>query len=571
MKQLFTHSRPPLAAGPTRPSSFTRAGIVASLALAMLVAAGCTSPREYIRNGFKVGPEYCKPTAATANDWIDAQDRRVRNESVDHAGWWRVFNDPVLNDLVATAYQQNIPLRVAGYRILEARSLRAIAAGNIFPQTQQAFADYSHNLVSQRSARFPIPDRQFSQWDAGLNMAWELDFWGRFRRAVEVADADLDASVENYDDVLVTLVSDVASTYVDIRTFQRRLSLARANVKNLRGSFDLADLRFKNGATNEVDMRQAQSTLAQTEALVPALEIALRQSVNQLCVLMGQPPEDLLPRLGEQKIPTAPPEVAVGVPGELLRRRPDVRRAERQVAAQSARIGIAEAEVYPHIAVTGVIGVEANQFQDLFKNGASFGSVGPSLRWNILNYGRIRNNVRAQDAVLQQLVGTYQQTVLQANAEAENAIVAFLRSQQRMKLLSEAVGAQRRANDLVVTLYKGGLENYGRVFDIQSLLVVQDDAQAQAEGDVARNLVGIYRALGGGWQIRLADDPAQFVRIPESGEAPVNPPQAAPHDLEGLDRIDNAPTAPKAPAPPAAPAPQAPAPAHPGDAPAPRE
>jgi NodT family efflux transporter outer membrane factor (OMF) lipoprotein len=519
-----------------RVRSLRRATVL--IACLPLLLSGCTSPRQWINNGFKVGPEYCQPEAMVADDWIDSEDRRVRSESEDHAAWWTVFNDPVLDGLIDEAYSQNLPLRVAGFRILEARAMRAIAAGNVLPQQQQAFADYSHNVNSLRSFGLPLPSRQFSLWDAGFNLSWELDFWGRFRRAVEVVDADLDTSIENYDDVLVTLLADVATTYVDIRTLERRLELARSNIGLQQKSFDLADTRFTKGAANEVDMQQAKSNLAQTEALVPQLEIALRQSQNQLCVLMGMPPEDLTARLGASAIPTAPAEVAVGVPGELLRRRPDVRRAERQVAAQSARIGIAETEFYPHIAVTGVIGVEANQFQDLFKSGASFGSVGPSLRWNVLNYGRILNNVRAEDARFQQAALTYQQTVLAANAEAENAIVAFLRSQQRRDALMRSAEAARRSNELVSSLYTVGDAGLDRVFVIQSFLVQQQDAAAEAQGDVAKNLIAVYRAMGGGWQIRLGTGGVGVMRLPElpvetrpPNDAPAPMPEVVPEPL----------------------------------------
>jgi NodT family efflux transporter outer membrane factor (OMF) lipoprotein len=493
----------------------TLRGVAALAACLPLLLAGCTSPRQWINNGFKVGPEYCQPEAYVAQDWIDSEDQRVRSESEDHAGWWTVFDDPVLDGLIAEAYSQNLPLRVAGFRILEARALRAITAGNLLPQQQQAFADYSHNLISTRSFNLPLPDRHFSLWDAGFNLSWELDFWGRFRRAVEAADADLDASIENYDDVLVTLLADVATTYVEIRTLERRLELARSNIGLQQKSFDLADIRFTEGAANEVDMQQAKSNLAQTEALVPQLEIALRQSQNQLCVLMGMPPEDLTTRLGNAAIPSAPAEIAIGVPGELLRRRPDVRRAERQVAAQSARIGIAETEFYPQIAVTGVIGVEANQFQDLFKSGASFGSVGPSLRWNVLNYGRILNNVRAEDARFQRAALAFQQTVLAANAEAENAIVAFLRSQQRRDALMRSAEAARRSNELVSSLYTAGDAGLDRVFVIQSFLVQQQDTAAEAQGDVAKNLIAVFRAMGGGWQIRLGTGAVGVTRLPD--------------------------------------------------------
>ena len=274
-------------------------------------------------------------------------------------------------------------------------------------------------------------------------------------------------------------------------------------------------------------MQQAKSSLAQTEAFVPQLEISLRQSQNQLCVLLGIPPEDLSERLGDGPIPTAPLDIALGIPAELLSRRPDVRRAERRLAAQSARIGVAESEFYPHISITGTIGVDANQFQDLFRGGSSFGSVGPSLRWNVLNYGRIANTVLAEDALFQQLLLTYQQTVLSANAEAEDALVLFLRSQQRLKSQLEAATAAQKSNELVTELYLEGEADFNRVFNVQNFKTQQEESAAQAKGNVAQGLIAVYRALGGGWQTQFVDA-VQDVRLLPDG-APVDA-SAAPRD-----------------------------------------
>lgn len=495
--------------------AYVRGVMVSSL---LIVFTGCTGPRQWVANGFKVGPEYRKPVAPVAVDWIDAHDVRVRTERAEHAAWWTVFNDPVLSDLVAAAYRQNLTLREAGFRILEVRALRAIAVGSLFPQSQTANASYSHNLVPGTG-----PDRHFSLWNGSLNLAWEVDFWGRFRRAVEAADADLDASVENYDDVLVTLVADVAITYVEIRSFQRRLELVRQNVEAQRGTYTNAANRLKVGEGNDIDVQQAKSNLAQTEAIVPQLETGLRLSQNQLCLLLGIPPEDLVSRLPKMPIPDAPVNVVVGVPADLLRRRPDVRRAERQLAAQCARIGIAEAELYPHIVLTGNVGVVGSQFDDLFRGGASFGSVGPSLRWNILNYGRILSNVRREDALFQELAVRYQQTVLLANVEAENALVSFLQSQQRLTSVVESAVAARRSNNLVEALDKKGLADPNRVFTVQNFATQQELSAAQTKGDVAQALIAVYRALGGGWQIRLGGA-QQVVEPPAAQQPEVLPP-----------------------------------------------
>jgi len=471
----------------------------------ILCASGCTSVREYVANGFKVGPNYLRPAAPVAQDWIDADDVRIRDESVDLSAWWHVFRDPVLDSLVARAYEQNLTLREAGFRVLQARALRNIAVGTFFPQQQDAFGGYSRNGVSTATANTSfLPQRFYSQWEGGFNLAWELDFWGRFRRAIEAAEADLDASIENYDDVLVTLVGDVATNYVQARVLQRELVLVRGNVELQMQTLELAEARFRGGQTSELDVDQARSNLAQTEALVPQLEIQLRVVNNQLCVLLGIPPQDLATMLGTAPIPTAPPEVAIGVPAELLTRRPDIRRAERIVAAQSARIGVAMSELYPHISIGGTIGVSSEQIDDLFTSPALFGTVGPGFQWNILNYGRLVNNVRFHDARFQDAILGYQNTVLIAGAEVENGLVQFLRSQQQTRALAISVEASERAVNIAIAQYKGGVVDFNRVALLQQNLVEQQDLLAQAQGDIALGLVNTYKALGGGWQIRLA-------------------------------------------------------------------
>ncbi len=466
-------------------------------------SGGCTSCREWWHHDAKVGPNYCRPVVPAAPHWIDADDQRLQKDSEDHYAWWTSFQDPVLNGLVHEARDQNLSLRVAGWRIFESRSQWAIVRGNLLPQQQQAFGDYTRSLKSTKVATPLLSNRSISQWDAGFNLAWELDFWGRFRRAMESADATLDASIENYDDVLVTLLADVATSYIEIRTLQKRLKLAEDNVKSLKGSYDIAAARFKNGLGTDIDVQQAQTNLSETEALIPQLRTLSRAGNNRLCVLLGRVPEDLTPSWKEQPFPKPPASVAVGIPADLMRRRPDVRKVERDLAAQSALIGVAESELYPHIAINGTIGVEAANFKDLFTTGADYGSIGPSIRWNILNYGRIVNAVHVQDAKFQELAYTYQQTMLKANEEAEDGITGYLNGQLRLASLNKGVNAAQKANDLVVELYRQGKADFNRVFNIQSFLVKQQDASAQAEGDVSLSLVGLYRALGGGWQIRL--------------------------------------------------------------------
>jgi NodT family efflux transporter outer membrane factor (OMF) lipoprotein len=479
--------------------------LVAGIVLA--ASAGCTPWSEYVHNGFKVGPNYHKPVAPVERDWIDANDVRVRKDSDDLSHWWRVFNDPTLDGLIADSYRQSLTLRQAAFRVLQARAQLGIAAGNLFPQTQQATGDHTNNAISTKAANKSfVQQRFYGQYDLGFNLSWELDLWGRLRRAIASAADNLDASVENYDDVMVTLLGDVAADYVLIRSLQAQIAYTKANVDLQRSILTLVKARFLGGQVTELDVDQAQSVLSQTESQIPALEINLRQTSNALCVLLGIPPEDLVARIGEGRIPVAPPEVAIGVPADLLRRRPDVRMAERQAAAQAEQIGIAQAEFYPHIYLNGTLDFAAQSFRNVFNQRATQGSFGPTFNWNVFNYGRILNNVRAQDALFQQLVANYQQTVLTAFQETENGLISFLKSQEQTRDLSEAVLAAQKAVNIAFVQYRGGMIDFNRVATLEQNLVQYQNLLAQAKGAIATGLVNTYRALGGGWDYRL--DPA---------------------------------------------------------------
>ncbi len=469
----------------------------------LVFLTGCTSISEYVHNGFKVGPNFVRPEAPVAADWIDASDKRVRKDSDDLAGWWKVFGDPAIDSLVCDAYRQNLTLKQAGFQIMQARAQWGFSIGALFPQTQTANGSYQRIAITATTAnRSFVARRFFEQSDYSLNLAWELDFWGRYRRAIESAQANLDASVDNYDDVLVTMLSDVVTNYVILRTLEQRIQIARENVELQRKTLQIAQARFNGGTGTELDVDQAQSTLSQTQALIPLLESQLRQANNALCVLLGIAPENLVARLGAGGIPTAPLEVAVGIPADLLRRRPDIRRAERLAAAQSAQIGIAEADFYPRISLSGNMGYSAEHFVQLFRPESFVGTFAPNFEWNILNYGRILNNVRAQDAQFQNLAAGYQQSVLTGAQEVENGLIIFLKSQERVKYLAESVDAAQKAVNVAVAQYQGGKVDFNRVALLQQNLVLQQDVLTQARGDVANGLILIYRALGGGWQIR---------------------------------------------------------------------
>jgi NodT family efflux transporter outer membrane factor (OMF) lipoprotein len=477
-----------------------RTAVIAGMAVAV---AGCTSVRDWLANGLKVGPNYGRPPAPVAETWIDGNDPRVASSPAQDASWWRVFGDPVLDDLVANAYRQNLPLKEAGFRVLAERAKLAIAVGQVFPQTQQAFGEYMRKGLSAQIANSQFtPDRWFNIVDLGFNLSWEVDVWGKLRRNVEANRADFNASIEDYDGVLVTLISDVAQTYTQIRTLQTQIVYTKQNVELQRQTLALVKDRYEGGAVSKLDLTQAMQNLADTEALLPPLYISLRQANDRLCALLSIPMEDLEKAIGGGAIPKPPTSVAVGIPADLIRQRPDVRSAERQLAAQSARIGVAEADLYPLIAITGTVGTMARSVNDLFENGTWFGTWGPSFQWNILNYGRLLNQIRVQDARFQELAAAYFNKVVTADEEVENALALFLQTQTLVQDLERAVAAARESADIALVQYREGKTDYIRVFIIERELTTQMNNLAIARGDMAQGLIAIYRALGGGWQIR---------------------------------------------------------------------
>jgi NodT family efflux transporter outer membrane factor (OMF) lipoprotein len=468
-----------------------------------MCCCGCTPLTEYVQNGFKVGPNYRKPDAAVASNWIDASDKRVRTDSDDLSKWWTVFNDPVLNDLVCNAYHQNLTLREAGYRVLQARAQLGIAIGEIFPQSQAMTGDFLRQASSGQTGGGA--QRFSSRWDYGFTLAWELDFWGKFRRGIESNRASLQASVADYDDVLVTLLGDVATAYVTYRTTEERIKYATQNADIQTKVLDITKAKFAVGKATKMDVDQAESTVDATQAGIPELEITLRTANNQLCILLGIPSEQLQGKLGTAPIPIAPAEVAVGIPADLLRRRPDVREAERLAAAQCAQIGVAVSEFYPHISIDGTLDYQASRFKDLFNSKALSGSVGPSFNWDILQYGRLLNNVRLQDALFLELVEAYKQSVLTANQEAENGLVTFLKAQERYKWQKKSVDAGKDALDTVREQWKAGVVDFTRVAQLLQTQVVLEDTLAQVQGEIATGLISVYTALGGGWELRCTD------------------------------------------------------------------
>ena len=480
--------------------------IVQAIAL-IFICASCTT----------LGPDFESPKADVSNDWIDADNPNLVSEPSDLENWWMIFNDPILDTLITSAFRQNLSLQVAGLRVLEARAQLGIAVGNLYPQKQQARGGASYNSLSESAANTIQGDLDYWNYDSGFEVAWELDFWGKFKRGVESADASLLASMADYDDFLVSILAEVANAYVVIRTFEKRIQLAEENVELQQQSLRITEVRFQNGATTELDVQQAKTLLRNTQASIPQLYAGNRQARHALSTLLGKPPEELNTILdGIAEIPAAPIEVATGIPAELLRRRPDIRRAEFETAAQSALIGVAKADLYPSFSLTGSLGLKSSGKSDFTRSGEDgvdelFDGdsveffAGPSFSWNIFNYGRIKNQVRIQDARFQQLAINYQDTVLRAAREVEDAMVGFLQAQQAERFLRESVSAASRSVELALIQYRDGVESYQRVIDTQTSLVSQQDTWTQTRGNIATNLIEMYRALGGGWQIRKSN------------------------------------------------------------------
>lgn len=486
---------------PCRRRPRLRAASVAACVLLALALQGCrTSLPQWVRNGFKLGPNYAPPPAPVAPEWVDSDNLVLQGEPINDCQWWTTFDDPVLNGLIEMARAQNLDLRAAGTRIIEARAQRNIAVGNLFPQSQSAIAAYAHGDITENLPLAAAVGGPFSIWATGFNASWELDFWGRYRRSVESANAEFGASVDGYGDALVMLYSEVATAYVQLRTFEERLRFARQNITIQEGTLRLAENRHREGVASELDVRQAGTSLAQTQSAIHPLEAGRRRASNQLCILLGMPVTDLAAQFEPAAIPRAPPQVAVGIPADLLRRRPDVRQAERQVAAQSARIGVAEADLYPRLSLNGFLGYAANDLDRLFQAKSFTAFIIPTLQWNILNYGRIANNIVVQDARLEGAALNYQQTVLVAGREVEDALVGFLQSQQQAVRLESGVRDAERSVELVLIQFKAGTTDFNRVFNTQGALVSQQDQLAVARGDIAQNLIQVYKALGGGWR-----------------------------------------------------------------------
>jgi NodT family efflux transporter outer membrane factor (OMF) lipoprotein len=483
--------------------------------IARLSALALLAPTLASLTACSIGPNFVKPDAPVGANWREAGAPSIKTSREDYRNWWAGFRDPTLNRLVAIAYDQNLTLMEAGARVLKARAILGQSIGEVYPQTQQlnGTADY---LQPSRTDASSNPGNtlatQFWRVNLGGQVAWELDLWGKFRHGVESADAAYLASIASYDDVLVTLIGDVAGDYIAIRTLQAQIAIAQQNVFKQRQALDIARARFKGGATSELDVYQAQNVLSQTQAAVPQYTAQLQQQENALRVLLGEPPETVDGLLNHSRgIPSPPATVAVGIPAELLRRRPDVRAAELKAVAQSAQVGIAEADLYPAFSLGGVLGTlvsttNGNKINQLFTSPSITFAFGPSFSWPILNYGQITNNVRAQDAELQALLIAYKNSVLKAQREVEDGLSGFNQGRQQVGYLRVSVTAASNALTVALAQYQLGTRDFTTVLTAEQNLYQAQNSLAAAQGNVSMSLTTAYRAMGGGWQIRWGKD-----------------------------------------------------------------
>lgn len=462
---------------------------VACISSGLLFFSACTT----------LGPDYEEPQLSWAEDWkTDLYGQFGSSESqeqMDLQYWWRLFNDPVLNELIEIARTDNPSLRIAGLRILESRATLGIATSLRYPQVQQATGAITY--VNNQDTKGKN-EQSFSQGDAALAAAWELDFWGRFQRGIESADAAFFASITNQRDAQVLLYAQVADLYYAYRTSVLRVLIAEENAKIQKRSYEITEQLFTSGQDSELDLQQAKTQYLATLSTIPDLEISRTQVRNALCALLGRAPgdlselpasKDLLPKIAEPKV--------TAIPAKLLLRRPDVRSAAWQVAAQSPQIGAAEADLYPSVSLLGSIGISGNTL-DGTDDTVTLG-VGPSLSWNIFDYGRIRNNVRVQDARLQIAIESFQNAVLQAAREIDDAAVNVVKTREIQGTLTASLQAARRSLELANKSYQEGYADFQRVLDAQRAVAAQSEADLINQGRQITAVISLYRSIGGGW------------------------------------------------------------------------
>ena len=469
------------------PTGYCRVALVLGAVLAM---SGCAA----------VGPDYEPPETAVPDQWQQALADEMSSGQIALVRWWEGLDDAKLSELIARAQEGNLQLQEAVARIREARSLRAVAGAERIPDVSLD----GRVTRSRTSEAFIPPTVDFSTYNTfyeiGPSVSWELDFWGRIKRSVESADASLQGSLEVYRDALVLLYAEIAITYTDTRALQARILHTKGNIEAQRASLALVRERKRAEIASDLEVRQAELNLSRTESFLPVLKAGLVASINRLGVLLGESPGALHSELQQvQPIPAVPEQILIGVPGDLVRRRPDIRAAERALAAQTARIGVATGELYPRFAILGDFSTLATDSGDLFDSGSGRFSIGPFFSWNLFDGGRVRGQIEIEDARTEQALHRYEQSVLSALEEVETAMSDFVNEREREEALSRSAIAAEESVRLVLVLYRTGLTDFQNVLDMQRSLFEQQDQLADSDGKIVKDLIRIYTALGGGW------------------------------------------------------------------------
>jgi NodT family efflux transporter outer membrane factor (OMF) lipoprotein len=447
-----------------------------------------------------VGPDYHPPITTAPPEWVGvaktptAQPSIATAQPADLTKWWQQFNDPILTELVEEAVRTNLDLQIAEANLRQARALRGIAVGGLWPGvTASGSYQRLHDALT-------TPDDQHWQdlYQAGLDAVWELDLFGGLRRNVESANANIQAAIENISDVQVSIIAEVALNYIQLRGYQQEIVIAQNNLEAQKHTADITRKLFNVGFDSALDVAEADSNVATTESQIPVFETAAQQSIYALSVLLARLPAELLKQLSPTgNLPRIPAQVPVGLPSDLLRRRPDIRAAEAQLHAATAQIGVAVADFFPTFSLTGTMSWSSNLLSTWWTDASRSYSFGPTVSWPIFQGGAIASNVRLQEALRDQAFITYQKTVLAAFQDVENALIAFAKEQQHRKALNDAVVANRKAVDLSLQLYTEGMTDFLNVLNAQRSLYASEDALVQSEGSIATDLIALYKALGG--------------------------------------------------------------------------
>ena len=445
-----------------------------------------------------VGPNYQPPQTTMPPAWIEAGERIAPAADTASLRWWSQFHDPLLDSLIDRAAQANLDLRIAESRIREARALRTVAAAGGLPAID-ATGSYASSRRSENTGASGGGNSQ-DLFSAGFDAGWELDFFGGVRRQVEAAEAAIEASIEDRRDLLVTLAAELASNYVEVRASQQRLAIARENIRSQEQTAELVRGKVALGLGSELEVFQTETLLALTRSEAPTLESGAIQAMHRLAVLLAQEPNALRVELGEAApLPTMPPQLPVGLPSDLLRQRPDIRSAERQLAAATATVGAAVADLFPHFSLSALVGLQSRSLSDLITSSSRFWTVGPAVRWPLFDGGRTRAGVDISEARQDRARAVYEKTVLTALAEVEDALVALDRERQKHARLGEAVDSARQALAIARGQYKAGLTTFLNVLQSEASLFQSQDKLAQSGQRLAVQTIALYKALGAGW------------------------------------------------------------------------